>query len=161
MRVGLGYDVHRFAEGRRLVLGGVEIPHDRGLAGFSDADVVAHALADALLGSLALGDLGTHFPDRDPRWRDADSLEILRLVVGLLRERGYRVVNGDVMVIAQAPRIAPYVDRMRANLASAMAVDPGAVSIKATTPEGLGDLGRGLGIAALAVACVEEAGGDR
>lgn len=155
MRVGIGYDVHGFAEGRRLVLGGVAIPYERGLAGHSDADVVAHALVDALLGALALGDIGTNFPDSDPRWRDADSLEFLRAAVRRLGERGYRVVNADVTVIAQAPRLSPHVARMREALAPVLGVGPDEVSIKATTPEGLGALGRGEGIAALAVVAVD------
>lgn len=155
MRVGIGYDVHAFAEGRRLVLGGVTIPHERGLAGHSDADVVVHALVDAVLGALALGDIGTHFPDDDPRWRDVDSLTFLRTAVGLARERGYRVANADVTVVAEAPRVAPHVARMREALAAALGVTADAVSVKATTPEGLGALGRGAGAAALAVVALE------
>lgn len=157
MRVGVGYDVHAFGEGRRLVLGGVHIPYGKGLVGHSDADVVVHALTDALLGAAALGDLGTHFPDTDPRWKDLDSLEFLRGAVRLLTERGYRVVNADVTVIAQAPRLASHVLRMRQVLAPILNVDVDAVSVKATTPEGLGALGRGAGVAAFAVACIEVA----
>lgn len=155
MRVGIGYDVHAFGEGRRLVLGGVHIPHERGLVGHSDADVVVHALTDALLGAAGLGDLGTHFPETDPRWKDANSLDFLRATVALLAERGYCVVNADVTVIAQAPRLAPRVPRMRQVLAPILEVDVGAISIKATTPEGLGALGRGAGVAAFAIAGIE------
>lgn len=158
MRIGIGYDVHPFTEGRRLVLGGVEIPYPQGLAGHSDADVVVHALVDALLGAAGLGDLGTHFPEADPRWRGADSLGFLRHAVGLLRERGYRVANTDVTVVAQSPRLAPHVPRMREALAPVLEVGVDAISIKATSPEGLGALGRGAGVAALAVAGIEPLG---
>ncbi len=155
MRVGIGYDVHRLEEGRRLVLGGVEIGHPLGLAGHSDADVVAHALVDALLGAVGLGDIGTHFPDTDERWKGASSLEFLRATAELLKQQGWRVVNADVTVVAEAPRLGPYVPKMRERLAGALDASPGSVSVKAKTPEGLGALGRGAGIAALAVACVE------
>jgi 2-C-methyl-D-erythritol 2,4-cyclodiphosphate synthase len=152
MRIGQGFDVHAFAEGRRLVLGGVHIPFARGLAGHSDADVLIHAICDALLGALALGDIGTHFPDTDGRWKDADSRELLRSVVQTVGSRGYRVGNVDVTVIAEAPRIAPHVSAMRANIAAELGCAPEDVSIKATTSERLGFTGRGEGIAAMAVA---------
>ena len=157
MRIGHGYDVHSLQEGRKLVLGGVEIPHTRGLAGHSDADVLAHAVASALLGSLALGDLGTHFPDTDPRWRGASSLDLLRRVVSMLREHGFALVNCDATVIAQQPRLAPHVPAMRANLAGALGCETDRVSVKATTSEGLGALGRGEGIAAHAIVLVDAA----
>jgi 2-C-methyl-D-erythritol 2,4-cyclodiphosphate synthase len=155
LRVGLGYDVHPFVAGRPLVLGGVGIEHGAGLAGHSDADAVCHALADALLGALALGDLGRHFPDSDARWRGADSVDLLRRVVALLAERGARLVNADVTVVAEQPRLAPHVEAMRDRLAPALGVERGRVSIKATRPEGLGALGQGRGLAAMAVALVE------
>lgn len=155
IRVGHGYDVHPFRAGRRLVLGGVEIPSPRGgLDGHSDADVLCHAIASALLGSLALGDLGTHFPDTDPRWKDASSLELLRAVRALVAERGWRVVNCDATLVAQEPRLAPHVPRMRDNLARALEVATEDVSVKPTTHEGLGALGRSEGIAAHAVVVV-------
>ncbi len=155
IRVGQGYDVHRFAAGRRLVLGGVEIACERGgLLGHSDADVLAHAVANALLGSLALGDLGTHFPDTDPRWKDAASLDLLRDVVGRVRARGFAPVNCDATLVAQEPRLAPHVPRMRANLAEALGVAVEQVSVKATTHETLGALGRAEGIACQAVVAV-------
>jgi 2-C-methyl-D-erythritol 2,4-cyclodiphosphate synthase len=155
LRVGLGYDVHPFVEGRPLVLGGVAIAHAAGLAGHSDADAVSHALADALLGALALGDLGRHFPDTDARWRGADSLDLLRRVVALLAERGARPVNADVTVVTEEPRLAPHVDAMRERLAAALGLDRERVSVKATRPEGLGALGQGKGLAAMAVVLVE------
>lgn len=155
MRVGIGYDVHALGRGRRLVLGGVEIPYERGLVGHSDADVAVHALVDAVLGTLALGDIGTHFPDSDPRWKDADSLGLLRAAVELVRARGGRLVNADVTVVAERPRLAPHVRAMREALAPALGLDPESVSVKATTPEGLGALGQGAGIAALAVVSVD------
>lgn len=154
MRIGIGYDSHRFAEGRRLVLAGVEIPFDRGLAGHSDADAVAHAVTDALLGAAAQGDIGTHFPPDSPTWKDADSMALLRSVVGLLDARGYRVRNVDVTVICEAPRIGPYVEAMRAGLASALDVGIADVSVKGKTNEGMGWIGRGEGIAAMAVAAI-------
>jgi 2-C-methyl-D-erythritol 2,4-cyclodiphosphate synthase len=155
LRVGLGYDVHPFTEGRPLVLGGVAIPHAAGLAGHSDADAVSHALADALLGALALGDLGRHFPDTDARWHGADSLDLVRRVVALLAERGARPVNADATVVTEEPRLAPHVDAMRERLAAALGVARERVSVKATRPEGLGALGRGKGLAAMAVVLVE------
>ena len=154
MRIGIGYDVHALVEGRALVIGGVTVPHPRGLAGHSDADVLLHAICDALLGALALGDLGAHFPDSDPRWKGADSRGLLRHVVSLVRARGYGVGNVDATVIAQAPKLAPFVAAMRANVAADLGCDPACVSIKATTTERLGFTGRGEGIAAQAVATI-------
>jgi len=156
MRIGHGFDVHAFAAGRRLVLGGVTIPHERGLAGHSDADVLIHALCDALLGAAGLGDLGGHFPDTDPRYRDADSRTLLRQVMELLRESGLRVANVDTTVIAQAPRLAPHVEAMRENLAADLQLPVGRVNVKATTTEGLGFAGRGEGIASHAVVLLEQ-----
>jgi 2-C-methyl-D-erythritol 2,4-cyclodiphosphate synthase len=152
MRTGIGYDSHRFAPGRRLVLGGVVIPHPQGLAGHSDADAVAHAVTDALLGAAALGDIGTHFPPDDDSWRDADSIELLERAVGLLADAGYRPVNVDVTVVCETPSIRPHATAMRARLAAALGIEPGAVSIKGKSNEGMGWIGRGEGIAALAVA---------
>jgi 2-C-methyl-D-erythritol 2,4-cyclodiphosphate synthase len=154
-RVGTGYDVHRLVPGRRLVLGGVEIPHALGLDGHSDADVALHALCDALLGAAALGDIGQHFPPSDERWRGADSLDLLRRVVGLVAERGYRVGNVDVTVVAEQPKIAPHAGSMRQRIADALGVGADDVSIKATTNEHLGFVGRQEGIAAIATAIIE------
>jgi 2-C-methyl-D-erythritol 2,4-cyclodiphosphate synthase len=150
IRVGNGFDVHALVAGRRLVIGGVHIPHERGLDGHSDADVLLHAIGDAILGALALGDLGAHFPDSDPRWKDADSRALLRHIAGLMRERGFSIGNVDATVIAQAPRLAPHVAAMRANVASDLGCTPDDVGIKATTTEHLGFAGRGEGIAAMA-----------
>ena len=154
-RIGQGYDVHRLAEGRKLILGGVEIPYERGLLGHSDADVLTHAVMDALLGAAALGDIGCHFPDSDPAYAGADSLRLLDEVVSRLRQRGYRVGNVDATVLAQAPKLAPYLEQMRRNLAWRLQVPVDAVSVKATTEEGLGFTGTGDGIAAHAVCLVE------
>jgi 2-C-methyl-D-erythritol 2,4-cyclodiphosphate synthase len=159
MRIGLGYDSHRFAAGRRLVLGGVEIPHERGLAGHSDADVVAHAIADAVLGAAGAGDIGTHFPPREERWRDADSLDLLRAVVALVRVSRWQVVNVDVSVICENPRLAPYIPAMRRRLAEVLELAPEAVSIKGKTNEGMGWIGRGEGIAVIAVAQLQALAG--
>lgn len=156
MRSGIGYDSHRFAPGRRLVLGGVEIPHPEGLLGHSDADVVAHAVMDALLGAAALGDIGAHFPPDDARWAGADSLDLLERTVALLSASGYRPGNVDVTVVCERPRIRGHVEAMRERLASALGVGISAVSVKGTTNEGMGWIGRGEGIAALAVASIEE-----
>ncbi len=153
-RTGIGYDVHRFAPERRLVLGGVEIDHDQGLLGHSDADVLTHALIDALLGAVADGDIGRHFPDSDPRWKDADSLRLLAHVVRRLHGKGWRVVQTDATVLAEVPRLAPHIDAMRAALASVLDVALDGVSVKATTVEQLGAIGRREGIAAMAVATV-------
>ena len=155
MRIGYGYDVHRLVEGRRLILGGVDIPWEKGLLGHSDADVLTHALMDALLGAAALGDIGQHFPDKDPAYEGADSIALLRRVCALLKEKGYRVGNADCTVVAQRPKLAPHIPAMREKLAAAMEVDVSQVSVKATTEEGLGFSGEGLGIAAHAVALIE------
>lgn len=157
LRIGHGYDVHAFAEGRRLILGGVEVPHTRGLLGHSDADVLLHALCDALLGAAALGDIGRHFPDSDARYRGIDSRELLRHVVALLASSGWRVGNVDATIIAQAPKLAPHIPTMRANIAADLDVDIGAVNVKATTTERLGFAGREEGIAAEAVCLVRAA----
>lgn len=151
-RVGIGYDVHPFADGRALVLGGETLPGPRGLAGHSDADALCHAIADALLGALALGDLGAHFPDSDPQWRGANSLALLAQVTAMIAARGYAVGNVDATVLTEAPQLAPHVPAMRGNLALALAVDVAQVSVKATRPEGLGSLGKGEGLAVWAVA---------
>ncbi len=159
MRIGQGYDVHRLVEGRKLILAGVDIPWEKGLLGHSDADVLTHALMDALLGACALGDIGHLFPDSDPAYAGADSMKLLERVVELLGEKGFRVGNADVTVIAQAPKLAPHIGRMRENLAQRLGVELQRVSVKATTEEGLGFTGRGEGIAAMAVCLVEETGG--
>jgi 2-C-methyl-D-erythritol 2,4-cyclodiphosphate synthase len=151
---GIGYDCHRFAEGRRLILGGVEIEHDRGLEGHSDADVLTHAIIDALLGAAVLGDIGQHFPDTDERYRDADSLELLRRTVALLSDKGLSVVNIDATVITERPSIAPHRERIRTALADALGLAVERVSVKATRGEGMGFVGRGEGAAALAIATV-------
>ena len=151
LRIGQGFDVHRLVEGRRCVIGGVDIPHDKGLLGHSDADVLLHALCDALLGAAAMGDIGRHFPDSDPRYRGIDSRELLRRVAGLLREAGYLPVNVDATVICEAPRINPHAARMVANIAQDLGIEETAVNVKATTTETLGFTGRGEGIAAQAV----------
>ena len=155
MRIGHGYDVHRLVEGRKLILGGVEIPYEKGLLGHSDADVLTHAVMDALLGAAGLGDIGQHFPDSDDRFLGADSLELLRQVCGMLSERGYRIGNVDVTVIAQRPKLAGFIPAMRENLAAVMGLRPEDVNVKATTEEKLGFTGEGLGIAAHAVALIE------
>ncbi len=159
MRIGVGYDSHRFAPGRRLILGGVEVPHALGLAGHSDADAVAHAVTDAVLGAAALGDIGTHFPPSDERWRDADSLALLRRAGALAAAAGWAVANVDVTVICEAPRLSAHVPGMRARLAEALGVPEGAVSVKAKTNEGMGWIGRGEGLAAMAVALLQPLGG--
>ena len=156
MRVGHGYDVHRLTEGRRLILGGVEIPWEKGLLGHSDADVLTHALMDALLGAAALGDIGHLFPDRDPAYEGADSVELLKLVMERLDEAGWKLGNADITVIAQRPRLAPHIPAMREKLARAMRAEISQVSVKATTEEKLGFTGEGLGIAAHAVVLIEE-----
>lgn len=158
MRIGQGYDVHKLVEGRRLILGGVEVPYEKGLLGHSDADVLTHALMDALLGACALGDIGRLFPDSDPAYAGADSLKLLEEVAELLGKKGFSVGNVDVTVIAQAPKLAPHVPEIRQNLACRLGVDLDRVSVKATTEEGLGFTGRGEGIAAQAVCLVEERG---
>jgi 2-C-methyl-D-erythritol 2,4-cyclodiphosphate synthase len=155
VRTGLGYDCHRFEEGRRLVLGGVELEHPRGLAGHSDADVLTHAVIDALLGAAALEDIGHHFPDTDERYRGADSLELLRAAVAMVSERGYVVVNVDATVVIERPRLAPVRQRIRVSLAQAIGVELEQVSVKATRGEGMGFVGREEGAAALAVATLQ------
>jgi 2-C-methyl-D-erythritol 2,4-cyclodiphosphate synthase len=155
VRIGIGYDSHRFAAGRPLVLGGVVVPHAQGLAGHSDADAVAHAVTDALLGAAGLGDIGTHFPPGDARWQDADSMELLRTALRLLEEVNYQVVNVDVTVICEAPRIGPHAPAMRERLAAVLGIAPGNVSIKGKTNEGMGWIGRGEGIATMAVALID------
>ena len=152
MRIGMGYDVHRLAEGRKLILGGAEIPWEKGLLGHSDADVLVHAVMDALLGAAALGDIGQHFPDTDPAYEGADSLQLLHKVGEILEEAGYRVGNVDATVIAQRPKLAPYREQMRKNIAEALGAEVSQVSVKATTEEGLGFTGAGEGIAAQAIA---------
>ena len=153
IRIGQGFDVHQLVAGRRLVIGGVEIAHDKGLLGHSDADVLLHAISDALLGAAALGDIGRHFPDSDPRYKGIDSRELLRRVAGLVRETGFVPVNVDATIIAEAPRMAPHVPAMVANIAADLGIDSGCVNVKATTTEKLGFTGRGEGIAAQA-ACL-------
>ena len=156
MRIGQGFDVHALSEGRKLIIGGVTIPHERGLLGHSDADVLLHAICDALIGAAGLGDIGTHFPDTDPRYKGADSRALLRDVMGLLRERGYHVINVDSTVIAQAPRLAPHIAGMRANIAADLGLAVDCVNVKAKTAEKLGALGRGEGISAQAVVLIDK-----
>jgi len=151
---GIGYDCHRFADGRPLILGGVEVPFERGLDGHSDADVLTHAVIDALLGAAALGDIGQHFPDTDERYRDANSLELLRATVRMLAERGLVIAHVDATVVIERPAVAPHRDEIRGRLAEAMGIAPGQVNVKATRGEGMGFVGRGEGAAALAVATV-------
>ncbi len=156
MRIGHGYDVHRLVEGRPLILGGVTVPYEKGLLGHSDADVLAHAVMDALLGAAALGDIGRHFPDNDPAYKGADSLMLARAVAEKLAAAGWRVGNVDATVLCQAPKLAPHIPAMRKNLAAALGVEEGRVSVKATTEEKLGFTGAGQGIAAHATALLEE-----
>ena len=151
LRIGQGFDVHAFGDGDHVMLGGVRVPHDRGVVAHSDGDVVIHALCDAMLGALALGDIGVHFPPSEPTWRGADSLRFLRHCDGLLRERGWRVGNADVTVVCERPKVGPHAPAMRALLADVLQVDVDAVSVKATTSERMGFTGRGEGIAAMAV----------
>lgn len=153
-RAGIGYDAHRFAPGRRLVLGGVEIVHDQGLDGHSDADVLLHAIADAMLGAAALGDIGTHFPPGEPEWRDADSTDLLRRTAMLLRDHGWRALNIDATVIAEVPKVNPHAGSMRRAIAASVGIAQDAVSVKATTNEGMGFVGREEGIAAIATAMI-------
>lgn len=155
MRIGQGYDVHRLVEGRDLILGGVNIPHTVGLLGHSDADVLVHAIMDALLGAAALDDIGKHFPDTDPAYRGISSIALLRHVGNLLKENGYRIVNIDSTVLAQAPKLRPHIAEMRKNIASALDIETSQVNVKATTEEGLGFTGEKLGIAAQAIALIE------
>ncbi|APX94908.1 2-C-methyl-D-erythritol 2,4-cyclodiphosphate synthase [Halomonas sp. 1513] len=158
MRIGHGFDVHRFGEGDSLIIGGVRIPFDHGFVAHSDGDVLLHAISDALLGACALGDIGRHFPDTDPAFAGADSRELLRQVMGMVHEAGYRVGNLDATLMAQAPKMAPHVAAMAANIAADLGVAPGAVNVKATTTERLGFTGRGEGIAAEAVVVLMAAG---
>jgi len=155
MRVGQGFDVHAFADGRKLIIGGVEIPHARGLLGHSDADVLLHAVCDALLGAAALGDIGQHYPDSSPQYADIDSRVLLRSTAAKLKELKLRVVNLDATIIAEAPRMAPHIPRMIGNIAADLGVQPSAVNVKATTTERLGFVGRDEGIAAMAVVLIE------
>ena len=156
LRIGQGYDVHRLVEGRDLIIGGVNIPHTVGLLGHSDADVLLHAIADALLGAAALGDIGKHFPDTDPAYKGISSLKLLTAVADLLRSRGFRIINVDSTVIAQAPKLMPHIEAMRKNIADALGIDVSYVSVKATTEEKLGFTGEKLGIASQAIALIEE-----
>jgi len=157
MRVGVGYDSHRFAAGRKLILGGVEIPHTQGLDGWSDADAVAHALTDAILGAAGLGDIGRLFPPNDPQWRDADSLKLLAVAHHRVVSSGLRFAQGDITVVAEQPKLASHIDRMQQRLATTLGVTADRVSVKAKTNEGMGWIGRGEGIAAIAVALLDSA----
>ncbi|MFL5403071.1 MAG: 2-C-methyl-D-erythritol 2,4-cyclodiphosphate synthase [Gemmatimonadales bacterium] len=154
-RVGIGYDSHRFEEGRPLVLGGIRIPHPRGLAGHSDADAVAHALTDAILGAASAGDIGQHFPDSDPKWKDADSMELLGTAHELIRGRGFVVAQADLTIITELPRLGSHLGAMAERLAQRLGIRPGSVNLKAKTNEGMGFIGRGEGIAVIAVATLE------
>ena len=154
MRVGMGYDVHKLVEGRDLIIGGVKIPHTLGLLGHSDADVLLHAIMDALLGAAALGDIGKHFPDTDPKYKGISSMKLLEHVAGLIAEKGYIVENIDATIIAQAPKMRPHIDTMRENIAKALLIDVGQVNVKATTEEGLGFTGSGEGISSQAICLV-------
>ncbi|HHY71478.1 MAG TPA: 2-C-methyl-D-erythritol 2,4-cyclodiphosphate synthase [Thermoanaerobacterales bacterium] len=156
MRIGLGFDVHKLVVGRKLVLGGVTIPYEKGLSGHSDADVLVHAINDALLGACALGDIGKHFPDHDPRYKDISSLILLEKVEKLLGDAGYKVVNIDSVICAQKPKLSPYIDEMRMNIADTLGVTVDKISIKATTTEELGFEGRGEGISAQAICLIEQ-----
>ncbi len=156
MRIGIGYDIHRLAKGLKLILGGVEIPHTHGLDGHSDADVVVHAIMDALLGAVALGDIGQHFPNTDPKYKGASSIELLKHVCQIVSGSKFQISNLDCMVIAEAPKLAPHIEKMRGNIACACGIKVDQVSVKATTNEGVGFIGRGEGIAAQAVALLEQ-----
>lgn len=158
IRVGLGYDVHQLAEGRKCIIGGVEIPHEKGLLGHSDADVLLHALADAILGAVGMGDIGKHFPDTDPAYKDADSMELLRHVGQLAKKEGYTLGNADMVIVAERPKMAPYLERMKTNIADVLACSVDQLNIKATTSEKMGFVGREEGIAAQAVACMVKIG---
>lgn len=156
IRIGHGYDVHAFADNRKCIIGGVDIPYEKGLLGHSDADVLLHAVSDSLLGAAALGDIGKHFPDTDPAFKGADSIVLLQRVVELIHSKGYKVVNIDATVIAQAPKMAPYILRMRENIANALCLDVDCVNVKATTEEKLGFTGRKEGISAHCVCLIEK-----
>ena len=158
LRIGQGYDAHRLVAGRKLVLGGEEIPFDRGLDGHSDADVLLHALCDALLGAASLGDLGVHFPPSDPEWKGVSSSKLLELVVGKVKDKGFHIVNCDLTLLSEAPQLAPYRERIRSRLAGILGVEADAVGVKATTNEGLGAVGRGEGMAAFAVVLISGEG---
>ena len=156
MRIGSGYDVHRLTEGRKLIIGGVEIPYEKGLLGHSDADVLLHAVMDALLGAAALGDIGKHFPDNDDKYKDISSMVMLKKVLDLLESKNYSIINIDATIIAQKPKMAPHIQKMRENIASALDMDVDCVNVKATTEEGLGFTGSGEGISASAVCLIEK-----
>ncbi|MCG1012357.1 2-C-methyl-D-erythritol 2,4-cyclodiphosphate synthase [Tepidanaerobacter sp. GT38] len=156
MRIGIGFDVHQLVEGRKLILGGVTIPFEKGLLGHSDADVLVHAINDALLGACALGDIGKHFPDTDPAYKDISSIKLLKRVKNLLSVHGYKVVNIDSVICAERPKLAPYIDEMRKNIAETLSIAVDRVSVKATTTEGLGFEGKGEGISAQAVCLIEK-----
>ena len=155
-RFGMGYDVHRLTEGRKLLIGGVEIPYEKGLLGHSDADVLLHAVTDAILGAAGLGDIGRHFPDTEAKWKGADSRKLLEMAVALVREKGFRVGNVDATIVAQAPKLVPYIPAMKKNVAASLGVEEARVNVKATTEEHLGFTGRGEGMAAYAVCGLEE-----
>ncbi len=155
IRIGIGYDVHQLVEGYPCILGGVEIPHDKGLKGYSDADVLLHAICDALLGAAGEGDLGRHFPEGDPKWKGVSSLRLLEEVASILLQKGHQVINIDSVIIAEKPRVAPFAEPMKVNISRRLSIDPTAVSIKATTNEKIGFIGRGEGIAAQAVCLIE------
>ncbi len=155
MRIGIGYDIHRLVKGRPLILGGVSIAYEKGLLGHSDADVLSHAICDALLGAAGLGDIGTHFPDNDPQYKDISSLKLLTETCQLLTDKGFRIVNLDTTLFAQAPKLAPHRQKMQTKLADAMNISPAEVNIKATTTEGLGVIGKGEGIAAMCIALID------
>lgn len=156
MRIGIGYDAHRLVKGRKLVLGGVEIPYEKGLLGHSDADVLVHAINDALLGAAALGDIGVHFPDTDPEYKDIQSILLLKRVGEMLKREGFGVVNIDSVICAERPKLSPYIDKMRENIAQALNISKDKVSVKATTTEGMGFEGRGEGISAQAVCLIKK-----
>jgi 2-C-methyl-D-erythritol 2,4-cyclodiphosphate synthase len=158
LRVGIGYDVHPLKPGRQLILGGVRIEHPQGLDGHSDADVLTHAVIDALFGAAAIGNIGTFFPATDDKWKGASSLELLKIAASTVKHAGYRIVNVDITVIAEEPRLQPHLREMKEKLADCLGIEPGAVGVKATSPEGLGALGRGAGIAAQAVALIDDVG---
>ena len=157
MKIGIGYDVHKLVSGRKLIIGGVDIPYEKGLEGHSDADVLVHAIADALLGAAKLGDVGKFFPDTDPKYKDANSLELLKLVAKMINEKGFRIEDIDSIIVAQEPKMAPYREKMQENVAEALGMAASSVGIKATTTEGLGFEGKGEGISAKAVALLMEA----
>jgi 2-C-methyl-D-erythritol 2,4-cyclodiphosphate synthase len=158
MRIGIGYDIHKLVEGRKLILGGVDITFAKGLLGHSDADVLLHAISDAILGAAALGDIGKHFPDTDPKYKNADSRELLRNVVGLIKEKGFSIANIDTVIIAEKPKMAPHIEVMRKNIADDLGIDYNLVNVKATTNEGIGGVGREEAIAAQAITLLENQG---